>query len=261
MALFNEDAQNMQRQAVGVGSPQGYRMNPTGGRDRFAPPSNGGINPGGMYTPRPDGGPPPMGNPYDPGRMSGGDGVPPPYGGQTPGNGNPGWIPGPYGMPHNQGPLPPTPGPMRPIDPRNPPIYPPPSPGEQPPIGPPAWQGQHGNQMPQSGLFGGNHPAPQHPQTQMPIDFANGFNNPNAQQGGAWNGQTAQSSNPNRGGYHGPARPPQQQPAGPQWGGGGSMGPGAPPPQRVLPQESPIFPSQPVQQNPNGAMNAYLKSF
>ena len=191
------------------------------GGSPYGAPGNGGINPGGMY---------------------GGDAMPPPTD-----------LPGPrFPSPGNTGPIPQPPGMQRPINPRNAPITPPPPPnpdgwgmgmpeGGPPPIEDPhgqfpigfprPWLGQTGRQQVANPLglgHGGGHPAFQPPQTEVPINFANGFNNPNAQQGGAYNGQMR--------------------------------------PQPVAPRELPMFPSRPKQQpqqqaGGNGAMNAYLRSF
>ena len=194
MALFNEDAQDVQRQAVGVGGPQGLKMN-RGNPNRFGPPQNGGVVP---PYPRPEGGPPPMGRPYDPGRMGGS-----PY--SAPGNGgiNPGGMyggdamppptdfPGPrFPSPGNTGPIPPPPGMQRPIDPRNAPITPPPPPN------PDGW----GMGMPEGGP-----PPIEDPHGQFP----QGFQRP-------WLGQTGHLQNPNmigmgRNGGHPAFQPPQVQ--------------------------------------------------
>lgn len=230
MALFNEDAQDVQRQAVGVGGPQGLKQNrgnpnrisgPVGmaidpmtgrpiGMGGYGPPQNGGINPGGMYGGAGWGGQAPGGI-FGP-AMGGGmrpDTMPPPTD-----------LPGPrFPTPGNTGPMPPPPGMQRPIDPRNAPITPPPPPN------PDGW-GMGGPE--------GGPPPIEDPHGQFPI----GFPRP-------WLGQSGRVANPNmigmgRDGGHPAFQPPMpQQPMGgprnvwmgprqPQ-AGGGPQGYGADP--------------------------------
>ena len=270
--LFNDYAQDVQRQAVGVSGQQGLKQgrpnrnmfgggpyDPYGkpggisgaqpGGGPFGPPHNGGINPGGMYGGGLGG---PRTVPHGPpgGGFGGfdGDAMPPPTD-----------LPGPrFPSPGNTGPIPP--GPWGRVNPRggNPgggPGGPPPNPDPWEPGG-----GGPGNDNPMPvpagpyGRPGNTGPMPPPPGPHRPPELP-----------------TENPIYPTPGGGFGTFgsvmdnfyTPPQvQQPMTGMLSGVSNVTGWPSPQQPILPQESPIFPSRPPQNSGGmGAMNAYLKSF